>query len=166
MYICYMASLAQLQAHERDGPTQFRMSITQEEINGMSTKVIEILNYIETNKRRIPTHDQRQLSNHLSYVLNTLGNMSNMLAVDKSDPYFSRQGDYGRVAPARKVVYNPDGTTRIVSSGELSTSGDGWEAQFDEGMLMHPPCYQMPPQNITSIPRIKKATEWNRLKDL
>ena len=159
-----MASLAQLAAHERDGPTQFTMSITQEEINGMSSQVISILNYIETHKRRIPTHDQRQLANHLTYVLNTLGNMSNTLAIEKSDPYFSRSGS--NTAPARKVVYNPDGTTRIVSAKEVATTGDGWEAQFDEGLLMNPPCYQMPPQNLTSISRIKKATEWNRMKDL
>ena len=34
-----------------------------------------------------------------------------------------------------------------------------WEAQFDESLNLNPPCYIMPPQNLTNIALIKKRTD-------
>lgn len=140
--------------------TQFKHTLTFKEIEGMRNQVISLLSNIDTNKHRIMTHDYRQLNNHLQYVLNTLGNMHNIMAVERSDPYGSRQPDYTQVTGmnGKKVVYNPDGTTRIIDSKQVHVTGDDWERQFDEGLLMRPPCFQVPPQNMTSIPRIRQAS--------
>jgi hypothetical protein len=140
--------------------TQFQHSLSFEEIEGMRTQVLNILSNLNTNKHRIMTHDFRQLNNHLQYALNTLGNMHNILAVEQSDPYGSQQSDYSQVSglKGKKVLYNPDGTTRIVDNSDSLGRGEDWEKQFDEGLLMRPPCFQIPPQNLTSIPRIRQAS--------
>jgi len=142
--------------------TQFHHSLSFEEIEKMRNQVIVLLTDIEHNKHRIMTHDFRQLNNHLQYVLNTLGNMHNILTVERSDPYSSSQADYTQVTgtEGKKVVYNPDGTTRIIASGQLQSTGEDWEKQFDEGLLMRPPCFQIPPQSLTNITRIRQASNY------
>lgn len=140
--------------------TQFQHTLSFKEINDMRQQILGVMSNIHTNKHRIMTHDYRQLNNHLQYALNTLGNMSNILAVDKSDPYQSKQSDYSKVSGSNKqVVYNADGTTRIIDSNSRNNTGEEWEKQFDEGLLMKPPCFQMPPQSLSDINRIKQASQ-------
>ena len=135
--------------------SQFQHTLSLGEIDAMRQQVLKLLSTIERNKYRIMTHDFNQLNNHLKYTLNTLGNMSNILTVERSDPV------YGSAASAtgqgKMVVYNPDGTTKIINSSTVHTTGEDWERQFDAGLLMRPPCFQVPPQNLTSIPKIKAA---------
>jgi len=140
--------------------TQFQHSLSFEEIEKMRNQVIALLTNIDHNKHRIMTHDVRQLNNHLQYTLTTLGNMQNVLAVERSDPYGSRQADYTKVTgvEGKKVVYNPDGSTRIIATSQLPSTGEDWEKQFDEGLLMRPPCFQIPPQSLTNITRIRQAS--------
>lgn len=140
--------------------TQFQHSLSFDEIESMRGHIITLLSTINTNKHRIMTHDYRQLNNHLQYALTTLGNMQNVLAVERSDPYGSRQADYSQVTgvEGKKVIYNPDGSTRIINSSQVHVTGEDWEKQFDEGLLMRPPCFQMPPQNLTAISRIRQAS--------
>lgn len=148
--------------------SQLQHSLTGREIEGVRSQIIKVLDYLHTNRTRIMPHDYRQLSNHLQYTLTTLTNMSNILEVEKSDPYNSYQGDYSKVtgATGRTVVYNQDGTTRIVDPRTVHTTGDGWESQFDQGLLQKPPCFVLPPQSLTSIPKIQRASEWDRVKGL
>jgi hypothetical protein len=143
--------------------TQFQHTLTFNEIEAMRQQVLGVVSGIHTNKHRIMTQDYRQLNNHLQYVLTTLSNMSNILAVEKSDPYNSRQADYSKVSGlvGKKVVYNPDGSTRIIDNNNINTTGDGWENQFDEGLLMKPPCFQMPPQSMTNIQNIQLSSQRN-----
>lgn len=130
------------------------------EIEGMKNRISSLLSDIHSNKHRIRSHDHRQLNNHLQYALTTLGNMQNILSVEQSDPYASRQSDYSQVtgAEGKKVVYNQDGTTRIIDSNQVHTTNEDWEKQFDQGLLMRPPCFQAPPQNLTNISRIRQAS--------
>ena len=139
--------------------SQFQHSLSFGEIQSLKQQVLEIISTIETKKHKIMPHDFRQLNNNLQYTLTTLNNMHNILAVEKSDPYGSRQADYSKVAGVggRTVVYNSDGTTRIVGSDGVNSTGEDWEKQFDEGLLMKPPCFQLPPQNLTNINRIRQA---------
>lgn len=146
--------------------TQFKHSLSFEEIEGMRNQVISLLSTINTNKYRIMTHDYRQLNNHLQYTLTTLGNMHNILAVERSDPYGIQQAQASGVqgqgqAQGKKIVYNSDGTTRIIDGNQVNSTGEDWEKQFDEGLLMRPPCFQVPPQNLTSIQRIRQASNYN-----
>jgi hypothetical protein len=148
--------------------TQLQHSLTFKEIDSIRHQVLSVMNNIESVKYRIMTQDHRQLTNHLQYVLGTLTNMSNILAVEKADPYSSQQADYTKVTgiSGKKVIYNQDGSTRIIDSASVHTTGEDWERQFDEGLLMKPPCFQMPPQNLTSIPRIRQASTQNLTHNL
>ena len=125
--------------------TQFQQTLSFEEITQMRQQVL--------------SHDHRQLNNHLQYVLTTLSNMHNIMTVEKSDPYGSRQSDYTQVTAqgGRKVVYNADGSTRVITASSVHSSGEDWEKQFDEGLLMNAPCFQTPPQSMTNIGRIRQA---------
>lgn len=141
--------------------------ISQNEIQGLQQDVLNILAKIEPLKYRINTQDHRQLVNHLQYTLTTLRNMSNTVHVEQSDPYNSSHLDYAATsASGQKLVYNPDGTTRIVNSATLHTTGEGWESQFDESTLMKPPCFMVPPQNVTGLRNIRQASEFRRVADL
>ena len=139
--------------------TQFQHTLSFEEINALKGQVLNILSTIETKKHRIMPHDFRQLNNNLQYTLTTLNNMHNILSVEKADPYGSRQGDYSQVTGTgtRTVIYNPDGTTRVIGHNDLNKTGEDWEKQFDEGLLMKPPCFQVPPQSLTNIKRLRQA---------
>jgi hypothetical protein len=139
---------------------QFQHTLTFKEIESMRQQVLGVMSGIHSNKHRIMSQDYRQLNNHLQQVLSTLGNMTNILTVEKADPYGSSQADYTQVTGVvgQKVVYNPDGSTRIINPNSVHTTGEDWERQFDEGLLMKPPCFQMPPQSLTSIPNIRQAS--------
>ena len=129
---------------------QFEHTLTTKEIGGVKKSIIGILDYLHTSKYRILPEDYRQLCNHLQYSLTTLTNMDNVLLVEKSDPYNLTQAH-------KTLTYNQDGTTRFVDKRSLDTTGDGWEQQFDKGLLQNPPCFMMPPQSLTHIPQIRKA---------
>lgn len=142
-------------------------TISQSRIQELQNDVLKVLDKVEKSKYQIRTHDHRQLVNHLQYTLTTLRNMSNTIAVEKSDPYNSYQSDYQAGPHAgKKVQYAPDGKAHIIGASDVHTTGDGWEAQFDENLLIKPPCFQMPPQNLTSIPVIRRTSEFHRVANL
>lgn len=136
--------------------------LSQNEIQELQRDVLNILQKLEPVKHRIAPQDHRQLVNHLQYTLTTLRNMSNTIAVEQSDPYNSMAGQLS----AKRVLYNQDGTTSIVDPSSVHTTGDGWENQFDENLLLKPPCFQTPPQNLTSLKAIRNASEQRRLANL
>ena len=129
-------------------------SLSSQEIEGMRGSIISLLNNINTNKHRIRTSDYNQLNNNLKYALNTLSNMHNFLTIAPTSPEASAGNAW---CQTKKVVYNPDGSTRIIDSQQFHTTGEDWERQFDERLQIRAPCYQQPPQVLTSIPRIKQA---------
>lgn len=139
--------------------------ISQNEIQELQQDVLNLLAKLEPLKYRIGTQDHRQLINNLQYTLTTLRNMSNTVSVEQSDPYSSAQLNYTHETN-KKLIYNPDGTTRIVDSKSLHTTGDAWESQFDESLLLKPPCYMVPPQNLNSIPKLRQASEFYRVSNL
>lgn len=136
--------------------SQFKQSLSFKEIEDMRNQILTLLTNINTKKHRIQSHDHRQLNNHLQYALSTLSNMHNIQTVEQADPF---KTNYAKASDEnKKVVYNSDGTTRIIKSGQVHTTGDDWEKQFDESLLMRPPCFQLPPQNLTNLPRIRQAS--------
>jgi hypothetical protein len=86
--------------------------------------------------------------NHFQFALNHLGNMINILSVQSSDPRTQYSG-WQSTGPARTVIYNPDGSTKIINANEPVSRGEAWETQFDESLLLRPPNYMLPPQSIT-----------------
>lgn len=144
---------------------QFDKTLSVDEIEGMRQQVLKLMGTLNTHKHRVRPHDHRMLNNHLQMVLNTFGNMSNIKLIEKSDPYHSQHSDYSAGtsrASGKKIIYNRDGSTRVIDPAAVHTTGDGWEQQFDQSLLMKPPCFQMPPQSLTSIPKIKEASDWSR----
>ena len=140
--------------------------LTSSEILELERDVLNMLAKMESKKYRVQNNDYRQLTNHLQYCLTTIRNISQTLAVEKSDPYNRYSQDYTTTSnlSGKKVKYMPDGSLKVVSAHSLNTTGDGWESQFDESMLIRPPCFQAPPQSLTHISTIRSATEVNRLR--
>src|SRR3989344_3223083 len=120
---------------------QLNQTLTVKEIDIMRLKVLDLLKFVDTHKARMRSGDRMKISNHLNYALGTMDNMINIRHVEDADPYNQPQSKYEMDLQRRDqtVVYNPDGTTTLVSKSNLST-GEGWEAQFDEGVLVRPPC--------------------------
>jgi hypothetical protein len=130
--------------------------LTIQEMEVMRSKVIELINFIESNKARFQSNDSRELMNHFQYNLNHLGNMINIQSVQNSDPYHQQFSGWQSTGPARTVIYNPDGSTKIINASAPISRGEAWESQFDEGLLLKPPNYMLPPQTITQIPQIRR----------
>jgi len=147
-------------------------TLTLREIDEMRNNVIAILRNLEIKKHLIRSHDRTKLVNHLNFTLETLDNMINIKKVEMSDPYnkwSAKPGDNYTLDPratTRTVVYNRDGTTKIVDKSLHDSSGEEWERQFDESQLIKPPCFMMPPQNLSNISKIKNASASNRINRL
>lgn len=139
------------------------------EIDKFRNGIISLLRDLELKKYQIRSHDHTKLVNHLNFSLEVLDNMVNIKRVEMADPYnhWNAQPTTNYMldprADVKNVIYNPDGTTRIIDSMTRPTITEEWQRQFDESQLINPPCYMMPPQNLSSIPRIKQATLENRL---
>ena len=131
------------------------------EIDELRNNIIANLRAIELSKHVIRSHDRVKLVNHHNFILETLDNMINIKRVEMSDPYNSWAADPTDTArlnaTTKTIVYNRDGSTRIVECSQLRNRGEEWETQFDETQLLNPPCYMMPPQNLYSIPKISHA---------
>uniref|UniRef100_A0A6C0J4X8 Uncharacterized protein n=1 Tax=viral metagenome TaxID=1070528 RepID=A0A6C0J4X8_9ZZZZ len=141
--------------------------ISQNELQDLRTDVMNILSKLDTMKYRINSGDHRLLVNNFQYTISTLNNMSNTLTVELSDPYNSGHLNYTPSKSAGKhLKYNKDGTSNIIDESEFHTTGDGWEKQFNDSQMINPPCYIVPPQNINSIPKIRKTSEFHRIAEL
>jgi hypothetical protein len=139
-------------------------AIKMEEIDLMRGNLLALVDYVYKNRFRMQQDDGRQLDNHLKYALTILSNMSNKLQVQLSEPCYSPScHNTGASSPYRNgqsgqtVLYDQQGNTTIVNKDRLPRTGDGWEQQFDSTLLLNPPCYTIPPQNLTNISTIRKA---------
>lgn len=143
-------------------------SIPSKDVLDLEQGVLNLLSKVDQQKYYLQNGDYRQLTNHLQFCLTTIRNISQTLAVQQADPYNAFQADYTSASgmSGKKVKYMPDGSVMIVDAKSLNTTGDGWENQFDESMLIRPPCFQSPPQNLTNLKSVRQATEWNRLKSV
>ena len=135
--------------------------MTQQQIEGLKSDVLAILNKVDGFKYQMQGQDFRQVTNNLQYVMTTLRNMSAIQATESATP-----NGYNTMAAIAgpRVQYNPDGTTKVIN--QPVTTGEGWEDQFDQNLLMNPPCYMLPPQSITSVPVLRQAGAGFRLKGL
>jgi len=144
------------------------ISLKKEEIHMMRGSVLSLVDFIYKNRFRMQQDDGRQLQNHLNYTLDILSAMENKLAVQMSEPCYSPSCyNTGNPNPQGKtVLYDLKGKTSVVDPTTLPRTNDGWEQQFDTRLLMNPPCYTIPPQNLTNISTIRKASDAQRLKTL
>lgn len=139
------------------------------EIDEFRNGIIALLKHLELKKQLIRSHDRTKLVNHLNFSLEVLDNMVNIKKVEMADPYnrWNAQPTTNYMldprANIKNVIYNPDGTTRIIDNASRPTNQEEWTRVFDESQLINPPCFMMPPQNLSSIQRIKSANLENRL---
>ena len=140
-------------------------NISLKKIDNMRLRILENLKEIELNKHLIRSHDRNDLTNHHNFILQILDNMVNIMKVEQADPY-ARQSMSGfsgsyKIDPRierKTVIYNQDGTTQIVDNKSYKLTNEQWEDQFDENLNLNPPCYMMPSQSLTSIPKIRSAS--------
>lgn len=147
-------------------------TISINQIDQLRRNILANLKMMELNKPLFRSHDYLKLMNHHNFILETLDNMINIKKVEMNDPYNSWNATPSSrtvldpSATRQQVIYNRDGTTRIVNVASLDATGEEWEKQFDQRFLLNPPCYMMPPQNLSGIPRIRNASEANRVRSL
>ena len=135
-------------------------NISFKKIDEMRVNILKNLKLIESNKHLIRTHDKNILMNYHNFILNTFDNMINILKVENADPYaHTNMNDNLNFSNGvtSTVLYNIDGTSKVINKRNIINSNNDWERQFDEN-IMNPPCYSMPPQSLTYIPKIKNST--------
>lgn len=141
-------------------------ALSIQQIDNMRYAILSNLQKLDQNKHLIRSQDRTTLVNLHNQILHIYDNMINVRQVELSDPYRSATApNYNKMQSMKTVVYNRDGSTRLVDPSSLNT-GEEWEQMFSPSMLINPPCYQMPPQTLTNIQRIKTASEFSRLKGL
>lgn len=149
----------------------FRASLPIGDIDRLRQGIRQNISELSLKKGQIPPNDYNLLMNHLNYILDLYNNMINRKKVEQSDPYSQTSSSYlqNKIqgtpnAGKQTVIYNPDGTTKLVSQGDLCVTNEGWEAQFDSSLLINPPSYSFPPMNKYRIDQIKNMTQPQRLE--
>jgi hypothetical protein len=148
----------------------YNTSLTSAQIDVFRKRLIANIADLNLTKGKFRTEEFNQLMNYHQYSLNILNNMLNIKAVEQTSPYARGiMGPHETVQPTiltnnpyeqnLKVVYQPDGRTKIVNMDELSKSfKQSWELQFDE-QIHNPPSYIIPPSNCWGLPDRKDRSD-------
>ena len=146
------------------------ISLKMSEIEMMRGNLLALNDFVYKNRFNMQQDDGRQLMNHFNYALDILSTMANKLSIQLTEACYSPSCyTDGVTKPYGKTLLydlNNSGRTVIVSPATLPRTTDGWERQFDDKLLLNPPCYTIPPQNLTNIQKIRHASEANRLQSL
>ena len=134
------------------------ISLKMSEIEMMRGNLLALNDFVYKNRFNMQQEDGRQLMNHFNYALDILSTMANKVYIQLSE------GEPG----CKTLIYdlNNSGRTTVVTSDTLPRTTDGWEKQFDDSLLMNPPCYNFPPQNLSNIQKIRTASTAQRLNTL
>ena len=131
-------------------------SLTIEEINVMRQRVIDNLADLNLKKHKMKPNDFTTLMNYHKYVLNTMNNMVNVKTVEMNNAYGKRVGSNYQKGQYeqnnKRVVTNYDGTTSVVDVSQLKESTEEWAAPFSQTLLVNPPSFIYPPQNVYTVP--------------
>jgi len=131
-------------------------SLSLDEINAMRQRVIDNLADLNLKKHKMKPNDFTTLMNYHKYVLNTMNNMVNVKTVEMNNAYGKRVGSNYQTGQYQqnnmKVVTNYDGTTTVVDVSQLKESNEEWAAPFSQTMLVNPPSFIYPPQNVYTVP--------------
>lgn len=133
-----------------------------QEIERFRHVVLQLIGETQRQKGRLNTSDYTNLLNHYHFILTIYDNLINIRKAEDSNPYNpQRVGQNGYTSAPLSVVYNRDGSTRLVQPGQRRPTQE-WETQFEEN-VMNPPCYLHPPSNVWNIDQIKKMPEPRRI---
>ena len=127
--------------------------MSEKQVLDLQRDVTALIGKVDRLKHNMQTHDFQQLTNHLQYCMTTLRNIQTMQGVERAtmDGYDTQAAMTGA-----RVLYNPDGSTKVVQPSATPCTGQGWERQFDQSTLINPPCYVMPPQGVTDLKKLGK----------
>ena len=132
------------------------ISLKLSEIEMMRGNLLALNDFVYKNRFNMQQDDGRQLMNHFNYALDILSTMANKVSIQMAAP------------AGQSLIYdlNNSGRSTIVTPGTLPRTTDGWEQQFDDKLLLNPPCYNLPPQNLSNIQKIRTASTAQRLNTL
>ena len=140
----------------------FRATIPMCDIDKMRKRIMDNIAELNLKRNLMLPSDFTQLMNHHQYILNIYNNIINVKKVEQSDPFApSYQGWVKQQYQAdpnkgkQILIYNPDGTTRFIEESSLCKNEE-WEAQFDKSLLLNPPSYVYPPNNVYNINLVKR----------
>lgn len=138
-----------------------------EKIDQIRHNLLENLRVIEQNKHTIPPDDYTRLINMHQSSLSIFDNLITIRKVARYDSYVTPGTGVAKHPDDRlKVVYNKDGTTKVVRESHLlNTESEPWMKQFDLN-LFNPPSYTIPPQTLTSIPRIERSQSQSQISQI
>lgn len=136
----------------------FNSSMTVEEIDRLRSRLIHNISDLNIMKAKMQSSDFTQLMNYHQYCLDIFNNMINTRKIMESDTYAPSTAPFtddlcvdNPVRGRKTIVYNNDGTTRIVGENDLCTKNEEWERQFSPSLLQNPPLYNLPPSNVWNI---------------
>ena len=131
-------------------------TISLDEIEVFRKRIIDNLSELNTNRYKLKPNDFTTLINYHKYVLNTLNNMVNVRTVEMNNAYGKPVGSLYQKGQYEQnnmhIVTNYDGTTNVVKSTDLKQSDEEWAAPFSDSLLINPPSFINPPQNVYTLP--------------
>ena len=95
---------------------------------------------INQYRDRIKIEDRYALLNHFEFINNLLTQM-----IPQATPF-----DVNDFELSRKIQGN-----NSINKSKKEYKNE-WESQFDESLNLNPPCYIMPPQNVSGLNNLKK----------
>jgi len=125
-------------------------SLNNQEINLMLKNVSALFDQVEKNKYKMPSTSYAEIINYNNMIRNVLVNMHNINQVTAFTHDYNKQHELNR---NYEIVYNRDGSSKIIDKRLKTPIADSWEAQYDDSNNISPPCYMAPPSNLTSINR-------------
>lgn len=141
----------------------FSSTLSVEQIDEMRKPILASISNLNNKKSLIRPNDFATLSNYYQYILNILNNMVNTKNVEMANQWGTPSMEAGnssyKLNPYQgnqRIISNLDGTTKIVEGHELANQQNEWETQFSESLLLNPPMYTYPPQNVYDISAAKK----------
>lgn len=141
----------------------FSSTLSVEQIDEMRKPILASISNLNNKKSLIRPNDFATLSNYYQYILNILNNMVNTKNVEMANQWGTPSMKAGnssyKLNPYQgnqRIISNLDGTTKIVEGHELANQQNEWETQFSESLLLNPPMYTYPPQNVYDISAAKK----------
>jgi hypothetical protein len=136
----------------------FNASASIADINQLRSRLEQNIGQMTMMRAKFDSSDFTQLMNYHQYCLNIFDNMINTRKVMESDTYYSTQPpvtmDFcvdNPVLGRKMLVWNQDGTTKIIGENDLCRKNEEWERQFTPSMLQNPPMWTFPPSNVWNI---------------
>lgn len=144
----------------------FNSSLSIADIDRLRKRLIDNIGDLNYMKAKFNSNDFTQLMNYHLFCLTIFDNMLNTRKVMESDIYAPTQSPFtddvcidNPVRGRKTIVYNQDGSTRVVGENDLCRKNEEWEQQFSPTLLQNPPTYSFPPTNVWNIKQVQNMRQ-------